>query len=129
MQVHPKNGIVQIKKKSTSSQDDPFILASQAQQVFYLDFMSDDKKLLEWVVATKAFARSRIDWTNIQEDDDNNVDFFQEEEQLVPLPIEPTRELDNDTILLVPDLYNDDVVPTRFANDAEYEVSEDNEED
>ncbi|GAA0155651.1 hypothetical protein LIER_38125 [Lithospermum erythrorhizon] len=106
--VHPKNGMVQLKFKKNGPQDDPFILASQAQEVFYLDFVSDDKKHLQWVVPTKTFARTRIDWTNSQDDDDNNDDFFQEDEQPVPIPIQPTLELDDDHILVVPDLYDDE---------------------
>ncbi|GAA0153894.1 hypothetical protein LIER_37762 [Lithospermum erythrorhizon] len=107
MQVHPKSGMAQLKfKKKKGSEDDPFILASQAQQVFYLDFLLDVKKDLEWVVATKTFARIRNDWTNIQDDDDNNDDFFQEDEQLVSIPIQPTLELDNNNILVVLELYD-----------------------
>ncbi|GAA0169903.1 hypothetical protein LIER_24284 [Lithospermum erythrorhizon] len=35
IQVHPRNGMIQIKHKSRGSKDDPFILTSQAQQVYY----------------------------------------------------------------------------------------------
>ncbi|GAA0138281.1 hypothetical protein LIER_34910 [Lithospermum erythrorhizon] len=106
MQVHSKKGFVQLKFKKKGQQDDPSILASQAQKVFYLNFVSDDKKYLEWVAATKTFARTQLDWTNIQDDDDNNDDFFQEDEQPVPIPIQPTLELDNDNILVVLDSYD-----------------------
>ncbi|GAA0171797.1 hypothetical protein LIER_41223 [Lithospermum erythrorhizon] len=80
-------------------QDDPFILASQVEQLFYLDFVSDDKKHLEWV----------------------------EDEQSMLIPIQPTLELDDDNILVVPDLYDDE---NQNVSDGESDDDEnDNEED
>ncbi|GAA0142888.1 hypothetical protein LIER_03689 [Lithospermum erythrorhizon] len=129
MLVHPKTGIVQIKSKGKVIQDDIFILASQAQQMFYIEYVSDDKKHLEWVVASKTFARNRLDSTNIQEDGDVDVEFLQEEEQPVPIPVQPTMELDDDNILVTMGLYDDDddddEVPQLFTNEDQEESDDD----
>lgn len=97
MQVHPKNGMVQIKHKSRASKDDPFILASQAQQVYYLRYVSATREHKQWWVAMKSNARSRVDWSHMQNVDPkslNTEDIFQEEQQPPPVGVNPTIHVD-----------------------------------
>ena len=114
IKVHPKNDIMELKSNKRGSHDDPFILASQAKQVLYLNYAG--KKKSDWIVATKTYARNRIDWTHVDNsNDDNDVEFFQEEVQAAPIVVHPTNELDDDEILVVPGLY--DRVEIEDAND------------
>ena len=61
---------------------------------------------MNWIVATKTYARNRIDWTHTEETEDDEVGFFQEEVQAAPIVVESTDELDDDGILVVPGLYD-----------------------
>ena len=116
IKVHPKNGMVELKSNRRGSQDDPFILASQAKQVLYLNYACTDKKYLDWIVATKTYARNRIDWTHTEEETEGeDIGFFQEEVQADPIVVQPTDELDDHEILVVWGLY-DHVL---FQNDPE----------
>ncbi|GAA0165895.1 hypothetical protein LIER_21179 [Lithospermum erythrorhizon] len=74
--VHSRNGMVQIKYKSRASKDDHFILASHAQQVYYLRY---------------------VDWNhmqNVEVSTLNTQDIFQEEQQPLPVLVDPSKDVD-----------------------------------
>ncbi|GAA0138650.1 hypothetical protein LIER_34963 [Lithospermum erythrorhizon] len=97
MHVHLRNGMVQSKLKSRGSKDDPFILASQAQHIYYLYYVSCSGDHKQWCVAMKSNTRSRVDWThmlNVDVSAFNTEDIFQEERQPLPVPADPTNDVD-----------------------------------
>ncbi|XP_062094257.1 uncharacterized protein LOC133800316 [Humulus lupulus] len=72
--------------------DEPFILATQAQQVFYL---LDMKRGLNWRIVQKVNHRSIYDIPEIShvEDDFLNNDVFQEDHSFQLPPFQPTEDL------------------------------------
>ncbi|GJT22178.1 uncharacterized protein Tco_0892115 [Tanacetum coccineum] len=84
VRVNRKHNLVDIKYKSKGCQNDPFILASQAEQVYYAPYPSMTKDLKDWWAVVKATPRSIYEVTqSSNEVVDDNVDveeFFQENE-------------------------------------------------
>ncbi|GJV78910.1 transposase, Ptta/En/Spm [Tanacetum coccineum] len=84
VRVNRKHNLVDIKYKSKGCQNDPFILASQAEQVYYAPYPSMTKDLKDWWAVVKATPRSIYEVTqSSSEVVDDNVDveeFFQENE-------------------------------------------------
>lgn len=66
--VHPKYHIVEVNHKMKYRQNEPYILASQAIQVYYVPYPSM-KKGDDWIVACKTRARKTVDerWTSNEE--------------------------------------------------------------
>ncbi|KAK1416674.1 hypothetical protein QVD17_25789 [Tagetes erecta] len=87
VRVDPKTHMVDVKPTSIGCENDPFILASQAQQVYYTSYPSKAKELKGWLAVVKTTPRGIYELAeDVSEvDDDNNVDgekFFQENERL-----------------------------------------------
>ncbi|GJV39971.1 putative transposase-associated domain-containing protein [Tanacetum coccineum] len=84
VRVNRKHNLVDVKYKSKGCQNDPFILASQAEQVYYAPYPSMTKDLKDWWAVVKAAARSIYEVTQCSSEVvDDNVDvedFFQENE-------------------------------------------------
>ncbi|GKC06877.1 ribonuclease H-like domain-containing protein [Tanacetum coccineum] len=84
VRVNRKHNLVDIKYKSKGCQNDPFILASQAEQVYYAPYPSMTKDLKDWWAVVKATPRSIYEVTqSSSEVVDDYVDveeFFQENE-------------------------------------------------
>ncbi|GKC60371.1 putative transposase-associated domain-containing protein, partial [Tanacetum coccineum] len=84
VRVNRKHNLVDIRYKSKGCQNDLFILASQAEQVYYAPYPSMTKDLKDWWVVVKATLRSINEVTQCSSDVvDDNVDveeFFQENE-------------------------------------------------
>ena len=90
--VHNQYGLVEVHSKKRFSKYEPFILAQQAQQVYYVEYPS--KKLrtqrnesADWLVVCKVKARSTIDCPNVayQEDDvshDQTINIYDTLERL-----------------------------------------------
>lgn len=87
--------------------DEPFILASQAQQVFYLNDLARGKN---WMVAQKVNHRNIYDVSEHDEDEISTNDIFQEEESSELPPFQPTEELP-DMCLLVRDDIEPETLP------------------
>ncbi|KAK1419242.1 hypothetical protein QVD17_28405 [Tagetes erecta] len=87
VRVDPKTHMVDVKPTSIGCENDPFILASQAQQVYYTSYPSKAKELKGWLAVVKTTPRGIYELAEdvTEVDDDNNVDeekFFQENERL-----------------------------------------------
>ena len=71
--------------------EDPFILATQAQQVFYL---SDRSRGKNWMVVQKVNHRNIYDILEHKDDDEDlNDEVFQEEESSELPPFQPTEDV------------------------------------
>ncbi|KAK9062208.1 hypothetical protein SSX86_019394 [Deinandra increscens subsp. villosa] len=91
VRVDPKTHMVDVKPTSIGCVNDPFILASQAQQVYYTSYPSKAKRLRGWLAVVKTTPRGvyelaeDVSVVDDDDDDDNNVDgehFFQENERV-----------------------------------------------
>nr|GEX88919.1 hypothetical protein [Tanacetum cinerariifolium] len=82
VRVNRKHNLVDVKYKSKGFQNDPFILASQAEQVYYAPYPLMTKDLKDWWAVVKATARNIYEVTQCSSEViDDNVDvedFFQE---------------------------------------------------
>lgn len=90
VKVNDKHKLVDIKYRSRGCIYDPFILAHQAQQVYYATYPSMTKDLKDWWAVVKAMPRGifqvaeGILATEISADENvDGEDFFQENERLV----------------------------------------------
>ncbi|GJY92617.1 hypothetical protein Tco_0508399 [Tanacetum coccineum] len=121
VRVNRKHNLVGIKYKSKGCQNDPFILSSQAEQVYYAPYPSMTKDLKDWWAVVKATPRSIYEVTQFSSEIvDDNVDveeFFQENE--MPTCSNTTDANENTEIEEVGDL---------DVGDAYMEVSENEEE-
>lgn len=85
--VDRKHNLVDIKYKSRLRNEDPFILASQAEQVYYAPYPAM-KDLKDWWAVVKTKPRGVYDLRQcvIEEDDDEDEEdqFFQESEATLP---------------------------------------------
>ncbi|PWA85052.1 transposon, En/Spm-like, Transposase-associated domain protein [Artemisia annua] len=84
VKVDRKNGMVDIKHTKKGCFDDPYILALQAQQVYYTPYPCTK----DWWAVVKSSPKGVFELeedTSEVEDDDNHVgdDFFQENERLI----------------------------------------------
>lgn len=81
--VHKQYGLVDINFKRKFMKYEPFILASQAEQVYFAEYPMKRKDRADWMAVCKIRARSMIDSPNLayQEDD-------------VSIPIEPVMNDD-----------------------------------
>lgn len=77
--------------------DEPFILANQAQQVFYLKDMARGKN---WMVVQKVNHRNVYDIPEHDEDQVSSSDVFQEGESNELPPFQPTEELPDSSIII-----------------------------
>ncbi|GJY85197.1 transposase, Ptta/En/Spm [Tanacetum coccineum] len=122
VRVNRKHNLVDIKYKSKGCQNDPFILASQAEQVYYAPYPSMTKDLKDWWAVVKATPRSIYEVTqSSSEVVDDNVDveeFFQENE--MPTCSNTTTDANENTEI--------EEVGDLEVGDAYMEVSENEEE-
>ncbi|XP_057986602.1 uncharacterized protein LOC131171152 [Hevea brasiliensis] len=120
--------ITSVKANARLSTEEPFILACQAEQVFYVE----DPKNPNWLVVMKTHPRDLYNMPiELQDDvceiaDDNEV--YQEEEN--DMHGRPTRPLDNDDDIV--DLNRVDVdpeeVPIQTAQEIQERIEQDDEE-
>nr|KAJ0195833.1 hypothetical protein LSAT_V11C700377160 [Lactuca sativa] len=77
--------------------EEPFILASQAQQVFYLNNLARGKN---WMVVQRVNHRNIYDILEHIEDEVLINDIFQEEESNELPPFQPSEELPNTSLIV-----------------------------
>ncbi|KAK1413407.1 hypothetical protein QVD17_35180 [Tagetes erecta] len=87
VRVDSKTNMVDVNTKVIGCTKDPFVLASQAQQVYYTPYPSKDKGLKDWWAVIKTSPRGVYELAedvNIVGDDDeeDTEHFFQENERL-----------------------------------------------
>ncbi|GKV43375.1 hypothetical protein SLEP1_g50673 [Rubroshorea leprosula] len=85
--VHPTSGIVDINPRFKLQTDEPFILASQAQQVFYARYPSQNPCRKGWFASCKIRARAIIDTSSLS--DGGNV-YYQDDDPPMPQLEQPT---------------------------------------
>jgi len=138
VRVDPKTHMVDVKPTVIGCIDDPFILASQAQQVYYASYPSKAKEVKDWLAVVKTSPRGVYELTqdvNEMEDDDNaeGEHFFQENERVECMAKE---DLDNPISFVhengrleeVDDMGDDDEVEFEATHLA-YEYFEDTDEE
>ncbi|KAL0456147.1 UNVERIFIED_CONTAM: hypothetical protein Slati_0953900 [Sesamum latifolium] len=113
MKMHPNYHLVDVNFKKVYQKNEPFILAQQAVQVFYMEYRSMKRNKVDWQALCKIKVRRVIDesrWTEVA---------FQEDET-VPTPQVLTDEQDYELhdptgIKLVFDLNQEGVGTSRTA--------------
>lgn len=88
VKVNHKHNMVDIKHKTKGFVNDPYVLASQVVQVYYVPYPSMTNDLKDWwaVVKTKPRGIYEVDESVTEVVDDENLDgedFFQENERFV----------------------------------------------
>ncbi|KAK6784233.1 hypothetical protein RDI58_017687 [Solanum bulbocastanum] len=73
--VHNQYGLIDInhKKRFSSYAYEPFVLAKQAQQVYFAEYPSKRKDSIDWWAVCKIKARNQIDSPNISYQEDDNL--------------------------------------------------------
>ncbi|GLT98389.1 hypothetical protein SLE2022_158960 [Rubroshorea leprosula] len=94
--VHPTSGIVDINPRFKLQTDEPFILSSQAQQVFYARYPSQNPCRKGWFAACKIRARAIIDTSSLTYG--GNV-YYQDDDPPMPQLVQPSTVL-NDHVSL-----------------------------
>ncbi|KAK4707330.1 hypothetical protein R3W88_033104 [Solanum pinnatisectum] len=86
--VHNQYGLIDInhKKRFSSYAYEPFVLAKQAQQVYFAEYPSKRKHSIDWWAVCKIKARNQIDSPNIP---------YQENDNLPPIIPNITDDLDS----------------------------------
>ena len=128
VRVNRKHNLVDIKYKSKGCQDDPFVLASQVEQVYYAPYPSMTKDLKDWWAVVKAAPRSiyEVAQCSNEVDDVDVEDFFQENE--MPICTDTTNMNENVEIISLVTQGEMEEVRNIDVGDAYMEVSEDEEE-
>lgn len=117
--VFVENNLISINTSSNWYPDDPFILASQAQQVFYL---FDMKRGSSWRIVQKVNHRSIYDIPEVchASDDSMNNDVFQEEESFQLPPLQPIEDVIESSSLVRQDVasltFSSQTVADLFSN-------------
>ncbi|KAG8377290.1 hypothetical protein BUALT_Bualt08G0013900 [Buddleja alternifolia] len=141
IRVHPRLKLVEINQKSKLNTSDKFILAQQAQQVYYTDFPkhpirhSRSRVRGEWRAVCKIKARSRIDVPHLEEHDDNDQLIhegpFQEMEDSISQPRTNMNFVEEDHDPLNPDFDLQEVDPKDLARPQAhlFDIAEEEEDD
>jgi len=88
VRVDPKHNLVDVKHRSRLRSDDPFILASQAEQVYYVPYPSNSLKDWWSVVKTKPRGVYELASSTHEVPMDEYADgepFFQENDRIAPI--------------------------------------------
>lgn len=66
-QTHPKYGIIDVNLSRIYKTDEPFVLAQQAIQVYYVGYPGSKRNRVNWMAAFKTKARSTVEvkWSDI----------------------------------------------------------------
>ena len=105
MKVHKQYFLVDVNQKRKLSKDEPFILAMQAAQVYYVPYPSLRKDKSNWLAVCKVKARPVIDVpASVDKTVTTNI-AFQEDELVnqmlvVEQPIDAQRSIDESSLLL-----------------------------
>ncbi|KAK4394509.1 hypothetical protein Sango_1605200 [Sesamum angolense] len=84
LKVHPRYHLVDVHVKKLYQKDDPFILAQQAIQVYFMEYPSMKRDKADWMVVCKIKAGRVVDdskWTKIA---------AYKPEEVLPVPIVAT---------------------------------------
>ena len=91
---------MKVNHKSTLATNEPFILAAQAQQVYYTVYPCNKGNRLDWWVVYKVKARSTYGLSDhVVPDDVENNDTIYQENFVLPRSIRPAIEIDREGFL------------------------------
>lgn len=96
VKVDHHHGLVEVKHTSTLQGGEPFVLACQTTQVYYLPYASNRRERSQWWIAMKTKRKGN---PNV-EDVEANPDFFQEEQPEYSISITVGQDLDWDNVLV-----------------------------
>lgn len=108
------NNVTSIDITSDWYAEEPFILATQAQQVFYLNNQARGRN---WMAVQRVNHRNIYDIAEQDDEDSMNEDVFQEEDSYDLPSFHPTEEVD-DTSLLV----REDVEPATLPHEVVFQL-------
>ncbi|XP_035838406.1 uncharacterized protein LOC110897575 [Helianthus annuus] len=125
VRVNPKTNMVDVNSKAIGCVDDPFILASQAHQVYYTPYPSKEKGLKDWWAVVKTTPRGVYELAEddivVGDNDNEDVEHFLQEneriicsannEDLLPIIHEETNVIDE-----VDDVNDDDNEEDEFED-------------
>ena len=105
MKVHKQYFLVDVNQKRKLSKDEPFILAMQAAQVYYVPYPSLRKDKSNWLAVCKVKARPVIDVPAVVDKTVTTNIAFQEDELVNQMlvaeqPIDAQRSIDESSLLL-----------------------------
>ncbi|GKC92947.1 G-patch and R3H domain-containing protein [Tanacetum coccineum] len=132
IKVDGKRGLVDINIKSKLGGNDPFMLAEQAQQVYYTTYPVRKISRIEWLGVCKTIARSTYNSDpNIVQGDEVTliVDGFYQEDEMPP-PTVVGVDVDLDQVVNLPSTEVEEVhVPMHTINTSYEDVDIDDEEE
>ena len=111
-----KYGFTSVNARCSLKTNEPFVLASQAEQVFYIDDIVDK----DWLVVVKTSPRDLFNMPQTYDDRDDDNELLCNEEAYQQMEIEsniqPNNEVDH---VIVAALHRDDIEPmsVRHANE------------
>ncbi|KAL0337635.1 UNVERIFIED_CONTAM: hypothetical protein Scaly_2038600 [Sesamum calycinum] len=76
MKVHPRYHLVDVNFKKVYQKNEPFILAQQAVQVYYIEYPNMKRDKVDWIAVCKIKARRVIDdsrWTEVAFQEDETI--------------------------------------------------------
>ena len=123
VKVDHQHGLVEVKHTSTLRTTEPYVLASQATQVYYLTYASDKRERRQWSIAMRTKRRGKFG----VEDINANPDYFQEEHPDCPISVSIGQELVWDNVLIQPHQF-EPVQPDELSNSTPQEVDQPSEE-
>ncbi|KAJ7976161.1 Transposon, En/Spm-like protein [Quillaja saponaria] len=135
VKIDSLHGLVDIKYRSRLASNEPFILASQAHQVYYARYPHRTQNTWWAVCNMKARNNCNFRWhenppDNVQEVDD---DIFQEIELHVSTPVSVSADLDIPRVLLgdgpMEEVNLNDIIVPRFSDDNQLDDEEQAEND
>ncbi|KAI3754497.1 hypothetical protein L1987_54281 [Smallanthus sonchifolius] len=132
VRVNRRTNMVDVKPKAMGCVDDPFILASQAHQVYYTPYPSKEKGLKDWWAVVKTTPRGVYELAEdagvVGDDDNDDMDhFFQENERLGCTATEdllPVIHVETNVIEEVDDVNDDDHEEVEDVNVDDHEEAE-----
>ena len=106
VRIENKHNIVDIKYMSRLINDEPFVLASQVEQVYYAPYPSMTKDLKDWWVVVKTKSRSMYELEECEneengDDTGDGEEFFQESETLIPTTSRSSSEIEEPICLVI----------------------------
>ncbi|GKV15519.1 hypothetical protein SLEP1_g26306 [Rubroshorea leprosula] len=97
--IHLSSSIVDINPQFKLQTNEPFVLASQAQQVFYTSYPSKNPHRKGWYAVCKIRARTIIDTSSLG---DGVNDYYQDDNPLMPQLVQPSTIIDDRVPLASP---------------------------
>jgi len=124
VKVHPRHGFVEVNKTSRHPTDDVFVLAEQANQVYYANYPSKKKTLHDWWVASKVKPSGAPEIPTIELNDIA----FQEDAILIQVDI-AYGNVDDEPINLVDGAIVEEIDPSELRHEESPTLLDEEEEE